>query len=60
MQIELLNRKRWTTVAELSHAIADWIENFYNPTRRHSALNYLTPNEFEDLHSTHIQPATLS
>ena len=44
----------------LIEAIADWIENFYNPIRRHSALNYLSPKEFEDLHSTHIHPATLS
>jgi len=49
MQIELLNRKRWTTVVELSVAMAEFIENFYNPSRRHSSLNYLTPNEFENL-----------
>jgi len=47
MQIELLNRKKWTTKVELSVAIADYIENFYNPLRRHSSLNYLTPIEFE-------------
>ena len=40
--------------------MADYIEHFYNPARRHSALNYLTPNEFEDLHSTHIHQAALS
>ncbi len=34
--------------------------NFYNVARRHSALNCLTPIEFEDLHSTHIQRAALS
>ena len=28
--------------------------------RRHSSLGYLTPNEFEDLHSTPTQQATLS
>src|SRR5487761_2470783 len=43
MQIELLNRQRWITVVELSSAMADYIENFYNPARRHSSLNYLTP-----------------
>jgi len=48
-----------TTIAELSQAIADYIENFYNPARRHSSLGYLTPNEFEDLRSTTVQP-TLS
>lgn len=40
MQIELLDRQRWTTVVELSVAMADYIENFYNPMRRHSSLNY--------------------
>jgi len=48
-QIELLNRKRWTTKLELTMAIADSIENFYNCDRRHSSLGNLTPNEFEDL-----------
>jgi transposase InsO family protein len=38
--------------------MADYIEHFYNPTRRHSALGYLTPNEFEDLHS--FQPQARS
>ena len=45
--------RSWRTNLELAIAIADYIENFYNPARRHSALGYLTPNEFEDLHSTH-------
>ena len=41
MQIELLNRQRWITNVQLSLAIADYIENFYNPQRRHSSLSYL-------------------
>ena len=59
MQIELFNRKRWRTNIELAVAIADYIEHFYNPARRHSALGYLTPNEYEDLHSPQPE-ATLS
>ena len=43
--------RHWRTNLELAIAIADYIEHFYNPARRHSALGYLTPNEFEDLHS---------
>ena len=27
--------------------MADYIETFYNPDRRHSSLDYLTPNEYE-------------
>jgi len=51
MQIELLDRRTWTTRAELAGAIFEWIEGFYNPHRRHSALGYLSPNEFERLHT---------
>ena len=57
MQIELLNRQKWLTVVELSTAMADYIENFYNPARRHSSISYLTPNEYEALHSTNTQAA---
>jgi transposase InsO family protein len=60
MQIELLNRQRWRTKMELALAMAEYIEHFYNSDRRHSSLGYLTPNEFEDLHSTTTQQATLS
>jgi putative transposase len=44
----------------MADAIADWLENFYNTERRHSALNYMTPNEFEDLHSTQTSQVALS
>jgi transposase InsO family protein len=55
MQIELLDRQRWTTVVELSVAMADYIENFYNPRRRHSSLNYFTPEEFKNLQLSEAQ-----
>jgi putative transposase len=51
MQIELLDRRSWATRAELANAIFEWIEAFYNPTRRHSALGYRSPIEFERLHT---------
>jgi putative transposase len=50
MQIELLDRKKWRTKIELSIAIAEWIEHFYNPERLHSAIGYVPPEEFEALH----------
>ncbi|CAN5505328.1 hypothetical protein BH20ACT15_BH20ACT15_00040 [soil metagenome] len=50
MQVELLNRKRWRTRVELANAIFEYIESFHNNRRRHSALNMLTPVEFEELH----------
>ena len=51
MQRELLDRSVWTTKAELSSAMFEWIEGFYNPTRRHTALGNLSPVEFERLHT---------
>ena len=51
MQIELLDRRTWTTRAELANAIFEWIEAFYNPVRRHSSLGYLSPLDYERLHN---------
>jgi hypothetical protein len=47
MQVELLNRRRWTTRIELATAIHDYIELFHNTRRRHSTLGWLTPIETE-------------
>ena len=54
MQIELLNRKKWKTRVELANAIFEYIEIFHNRRRRHSALGYRTPIEYEmlDQHDT--------
>src|SRR6266699_6237462 len=52
MQVELLNRKRWKTRVELATAVHDYIEIWHNTRRRHSALNMLTPSEYENQHNT--------
>jgi transposase InsO family protein len=39
--------------------MANFIDPFYNTERRHSSLNYLTPNEFEALHSIQLTQAKL-
>ena len=57
MQIELLNRKRWKTRVELANAIFDYIEIFHNRQRRHSALGYRTPIEYELLSDNNTIPA---
>jgi transposase InsO family protein len=36
--------------AEARMAVFDFIEGFYNPRRRHSALAYLSPAEYERRH----------
>ncbi len=50
MQTELLNTRKWKTRTELSTAVFDWIEIFYNRTRRHSSLGNISPAEFERRH----------
>lgn len=30
----------------------EWIEGFYNPRRRRTALGHLSPAEYEALHTT--------
>jgi putative transposase len=57
MQRELLDRQAWATRAELGSAIFEWIEVFYNPRRRHSALGYLSPVQFGDLHTAALTAA---
>lgn len=47
LECELLNRQRFRTKAEARMAIFDFIEGFYNPRRRHSALDYKSPINFE-------------
>ena len=47
LECELLDRVRFRTQSEATIAIFDFIEGFYNPRRRHSALGYLSPIEFE-------------
>ncbi|WP_291520176.1 integrase core domain-containing protein, partial [Branchiibius sp. NY16-3462-2] len=51
MQIELLDRRLWEDKDQLAKAIFEWIEAWYNPYRRHSALGYRSPVEYEDLHN---------
>jgi putative transposase len=48
MQVELLDRQRWRTRIELANAMFDYLEIFHNRRRRHSALGWLTPIEFEN------------
>lgn len=42
-----LAREIYPSRAIASATIADYIENFYNPQRRHSRLGYISPIEFE-------------
>ena len=47
MQRELLDTHRWDTKIELSQAIFERIEAWYNPRRRHTSINDLAPAGYE-------------
>jgi putative transposase len=47
LECELLDRRRFRTQAEAKMAVFDFIEGFYNPHRRHSALGHESPVNYE-------------
>ena len=47
LKLELVYRREFDTRSEARAQIFDYIETFYNRTRAHSALNYLSPIDFE-------------
>lgn len=50
LECELLDRVRLRSIEEAQHAVFEFIEWWYNPHRRHSALNYYSPIEYESKH----------
>lgn len=51
---ELLHRQPWPTKKQARSAIAEYIACFYNPHRRHSALDYVSPMRYERLHARQV------
>jgi putative transposase len=47
LECELLDRSKFKTQADGRRAVFEFIEGWYNPWRRHSALGYLSPAAFE-------------
>ncbi len=47
LEWELLDRVPLPTPTEVRTAVFDFIEGWYNPTRRHSSLDYVSPIDFE-------------
>jgi putative transposase len=48
LETELIDRSDWATPREAKAAVFEYIEVFYNRIRRHSALGYLSPDQFEE------------
>jgi putative transposase len=47
LKVELVYRQHYRTRADAQAAVFDFIEVFYNRTRRHSALGYASPDVYE-------------
>ena len=47
LECELLDRHRFPTQAEARLAVFEYLEGWYNPHRRHSALDYRSPVNYE-------------
>ena len=52
LECELLDRRRFKTQVEARMAVFEFIEGWYNPHRRHSALDYLSPINYERIQQT--------
>jgi putative transposase len=57
LECELIERSTLKTKAQGKMAVFSFIEGWYNPRRRHSALGYLSPIEFEHAHLSARQAA---
>jgi putative transposase len=51
MKVELVHHQKYATRDEAKASIFEYIEVFYNRVRRHSTLEYMTPDEFERMHN---------
>jgi putative transposase len=47
LECELLDRRKFANQVEARMAVFEFIEGWYNPHRRHSALDYQSPINYE-------------
>jgi putative transposase len=55
LECELVQRHRFRCPAEAQRAVFTFIEGWYNPHRRHSRLDYLSPIDYERRYATRAQ-----
>jgi putative transposase len=58
LECELLDRRKFKTKAEARIGIFQFIEGWYNPGRRHSALGCMSPINFERSCQATLEPAS--
>lgn len=54
LKVELTLDSRYSNTDELCKELFEYIETYYDPTRRHSALSYLDPRVFEHRHAAKL------
>ena len=47
LKVELIHPYKWESKARAMGEVEDYIRTFYNPVRRHSSLDYLSPIDYE-------------
>ena len=55
LECELIDRRSFQTKSEARMALFTYIEGWYNPRRRHSALSHRSPANFERQHNHRIR-----
>jgi putative transposase len=60
LECELLDRHRFKSQAEARMAVFAFIEGFYNRRRRHSAIGYLSPVDYEHQQAADPDPPQLA
>jgi putative transposase len=58
LECELLDRRSFKTQVEARMAVFDFIEGWYNPHRRHSALDYHSPINYERIQQPQTSTAS--
>jgi len=47
LKVELIYAENYKTVETARSGIFEYIESFYNRSRRHSAIGYVSPHDYE-------------
>lgn len=59
LECELIDRRSFETKSQARLALFTYIEGWYNPRRRHSALGRISPANFERQHIDRTEPKTV-
>ena len=54
LECELIDRHRFRTQIQAPMAMFEFLEGWYNPHRRHSALDYESPMSYERRHESRL------